>query len=74
MADPMEFRLLYDDAFDKLFDLLGQPEEWPHPHWFRCPNGHLGTIDIEQYRGEVSIVCPECDFHGHRIMGELGKN
>ena len=34
-------------------------------HDFRCPKcGRIGTIDGEQYRGQVSIMCePPCDFH-----------
>jgi len=37
--------------------------------WFRCPNGHMGTLDdhIISYDGTVtpSVVCPEegCKFH-----------
>lgn len=34
-------------------------------HYVRCPDGHIGRIDNEQLRGEVSIDCPECDFHGY---------
>ncbi len=29
-----------------------------------CPEcGRTGWIDGEQYRGQVSIDCPECDYH-----------
>lgn len=29
-----------------------------------CPTcGRTGWIDGDQYRGEVSIDCPECDYH-----------
>lgn len=30
----------------------------------QCPNcGIYGTIDREQFRGEVSIDCPDCPYH-----------
>lgn len=67
--------MMHDAPSNKLFDLYrahgGDPAEWPHPHWFRCPgcNG-LGTIDLEQYDGKVSIVCAHCDWHGYRRNGE----
>lgn len=35
------------------------------PEMVRCPNGHIGRIDAEQADGEVSIVCPSCEFHGY---------
>lgn len=31
---------------------------------FRCPTcGVVGEIDEDQYRGRVSIECPECTYH-----------
>lgn len=34
--------------------------------WFTCPKcGTLGRIDLEQKENRVSIVCPECGWHGY---------
>jgi len=60
-----------DSPMDKLYEAYlaggGDPSEWPHDHWFRCPAcGSLGRIDRSQYEGEVSIICTDCAFHGYR--------
>ena len=39
-------------------------------YWFRCPSGHLGTIDQEQKEGKVSIICDQCSFHGYISDGQ----
>ena len=32
--------------------------------YIRCPScGVVGQIDSEQLRGEVSIDCPDCEYH-----------
>lgn len=32
--------------------------------WATCPScGLRGRIDTDQYMGEVSVDCPECDYH-----------
>jgi len=32
--------------------------------WFKCPGcGYFAGVDKEQALGQVSIDCPECDFH-----------
>lgn len=41
--------------------------------WFTCPAGHLGLVEEDQAEGRVSIVCDQCDFHGHVDEGKLGK-
>lgn len=41
-----------------------------------CPGcGARGEIDLEQYRGEVSVDCPVCDYHethDHREKSDDG--
>ena len=41
---------------------------------YRCPGcSRWGFIDKEQYRGEVSIDCPECEFHETVNLAEKSK-
>ena len=58
----------YDHPHDKLYDALGSPATWPHPHWFRCPNLHIETISRDQYEGDTIIFCGECLWQGYRTM------
>ena len=41
-------------------------------YWFRCTCGEVGIIDLEQYRGEVSILHEECGFHRTVDFREAG--
>ncbi len=56
----------FDHPLDKVYEAVGSPADWPHPHWFRCPNGHLGMIARDQYEGEAQIVCKHCGWAGYR--------
>lgn len=40
-------------------------------HLFRCPNGHLGLIDDDQFVGDDDIICSKCDFHGYVSDGKV---
>lgn len=31
----------------------------------QCPNGHIGRVDEDQLKGDVSIICNSCEFHGY---------
>ncbi len=34
--------------------------------FFRCPKcGGMGNLDDDQWAGQVSVICPECGWHGY---------
>jgi len=41
--------------------------------FFQCPGcGVKAMIDEDQYRGKVSLLCPECGFHETIDLSKVG--
>lgn len=56
----------YAHPIDKLFDTVGRPSYWQHPHWFECPGcGSVAIIELDQYVSTVPIAC-SCGWTGYR--------
>ena len=50
---------------------VSEPSPDDERHWFECPSCHgREQVDLDQWKGEISIVCDHCDWHGYREPAE----